>query len=355
MTSITTSLPMASRSPALVVGKPFVSTAFDTLFVGGGLSLFVMALVSMAGGPNATASAAWLPIVVLLCASTHVGASTVRLYTKPGAVQQHRFLTLVFPLVAVVVLTVGIAWPEAVGRHIQILYMTWNPYHYAAQAYGLALMYCYRSGCQLDVTDKKLLRIACLVPFVMAFISARGSGLEWLVAASTLDQPNPAHVRYLLVQVLSVLTFAVPCALFVRLMRLGKPGMPLISVLTVVTNGVWWVNLNYGTAFVWATLFHGVQYLAISAIFYAKEQGQRPDNRRGALYHSVRFYLLSAGLAYCLFNAWPVAYALVGFGWAEAMFLTTAVLSLHHVVVDAYIWRLRRDPNYRLVTAGAPA
>jgi hypothetical protein len=33
----------------------------------------------------------------------------------------------------------------------------------------------------------------------------------------------------------------------------------------------------------------------------------------------------------------------------------TAVINIHHFVVDAYIWRLRRDPNYRIVTGTEPA
>ena len=31
-----------------------------------------------------------------------------------------------------------------------------------------------------------------------------------------------------------------------------------------------------------------------------------------------------------------------------------AVINIHHFIVDAFIWRLRRDPNYRVVI-GAPA
>jgi hypothetical protein len=40
-------------------------------------------------------------------------------------------------------------------------------------------------------------------------------------------------------------------------------------------------------------------------------------------------------------------------GWvrpgADAAQLTVAVINIHHFIVDAYIWRLRKDPNYRTV------
>jgi hypothetical protein len=353
VTTLAAALPAAGRRVP-IAGRTFVSPGFDFLFIAGGWSLAVLPLLALSGGLSATAQQySWLPVLVLLAASTHVGASTVRLYTKPGSLHDYPFLTMVFPLLTVVALTAAVAWPDAVGRHVQALYLTWTPYHYAAQSYGLAVMYCYRSGCSLDATDKKLLRLTCLVPFVLAFLRSRGSGIEWLVPASVLEQPALGYGRHLLVQALLGLTLAAPGALFLRLGRPGKAGMPLISLLTIFTNGIWWLVLQYGNAFVWATIFHGVQYLCISAIFHVKEQAQQPSNRRGWPYHVLRFYLLSAILAYCLFHVWPVAYLLAGFGWAEAMFLTTAVLSLHHVVVDAYIWRLRRDRNYRVVTADA--
>jgi hypothetical protein len=28
-----------------------------------------------------------------------------------------------------------------------------------------------------------------------------------------------------------------------------------------------------------------------------------------------------------------------------------AIINIHHFIVDAYIWRLRRDPNYAVVTS----
>jgi hypothetical protein len=352
MTTLAATLPAAGR-PSVVTGRPFVSSSFDLLFIAGGWSLIALPLLVMGGGISQTAQAGWLPVLVLLAASTHVGASTVRLYTKPGARQDFRFLTMAFPLVTVAALTIGIAWPDLVGRHIQALYLTWTPYHYAAQAYGLAIVYSYRSGCALDEGDKKLLRLTCLVPFALAFLRARAAGIEWLVPASVLEMPGVGYARHLVVQVLLVLTLLAPVALFWRLARPGKTGLPLISLLTIFTNGIWWVALQYGDAFVWATVFHGVQYLCISAIFYVKEQSGRPDNQRGWVHHTLRFYVLSLVLAYCLFHAWPVAYMLAGFGWAEAMFLTTAVLSLHHVIVDAYVWKLRRDRGNQVVATGA--
>ena len=95
--------------------------------------------------------------LVLVANSAHFGASTVRLYSKPGATGSLPFLSWGFPLVALVVLALCMCWPERLGSNLTSLYLTWSPFHYAAQTYGLSVMYSYRSGCLLGTGNKKLL------------------------------------------------------------------------------------------------------------------------------------------------------------------------------------------------------
>ena len=65
------------------------------------------------------------------------------------------------------------------------------------------------------------------------------------------------------------------------------------------------------------------------------------------------FYGASVALAYVLFVAWPDAYVALGYDVRLTPQLVVAVINIHHFVVDAYVWRLRRDPNYRTVVDGA--
>jgi hypothetical protein len=85
-----------------------------------------------------------------------------------------------------------------------------------------------------------------------------------------------------------------------------------------------------------------------------RDQTDRPDNRRGPVYHSLWFYGACLALGYLVFNAWPYVYVLAGFPWSESVLIVAAIINLHHFAVDRYIWRLRRGPNYRIVV-GAPA
>jgi hypothetical protein len=106
---------------------------------------------------------------------------------------------------------------------------------------------------------------------------------------------------------------------------------------------------NCINAFFWAALFHGVQYLTIAAIFHVREQTRRPENRRGWAFHVGIFYGASVTLGYVLFVLWPDAYVALGCEPLLTAQLVVAVINIHHIVVDAYIWRLRRDPNLRTV------
>ena len=58
---------------------------------------------------------------------------------------------------------------------------------------------------------------------------------------------------------------------------------------------------------------------------------------------------------FLLFNCLPLAYVFAGFGRVEATLLVVAAINLHHFIVDAFIWRLKRgDANRRVVDAGLP-
>ncbi len=345
----------AHRGWDLQLGRTFLHPAFDYLVIGGGLSLVLTAFLSARGPARGLAFiGVGLPAFLFFSNLAHFAASTVRLYTKPRAFETYRFLTMAFPLVSLAVLTLAIWQAEGLGANLQALYLTWSPYHYAAQAYGLAVMYCYRSGCELTGGEKRLLRGTCLLPFLFSFLSTSGSGIEWFVSPlSFVEHPAWHLARGLLGFALGLLSLLLPVGFFALIMHRGK-SMPLISLLVVAANGVWWVALTYMDAFIWATVFHGLQYLAITLIFHVRERLKEPANRHGWLHHALRFYGLSVLLGYGLFQLLPFGYTALGFGWAESVLLVVAAINVHHFIVDAYIWRLRQDPNYAVVT-GAPA
>jgi hypothetical protein len=264
------------------------------------------------------------------------------------------FLALGFPLVVFALLSLCIAQPVDFGRHLQALYLTWSPYHYAAQAYGIAVMYCMRSGCVLQRGEKSLVYWIALAPFFYSFITSAGVGLQWLTPPAIYDADATRAGIAVLRPILVAIGLGGPLLLWAWRARSANP-MPVISALALGANGIWWYFLPPVEAFLWATFFHGLQYLAIVVIFHVREQTSRPKNRHGGFYHGVWFYTVCLLLAYALFNCVPQAYVFAGFSLTESLLLVTAAINVHHFVVDGFIWRLARDVRNRsVVDSGLP-
>lgn len=332
----------------MTLGRAFVHPVFDYLVIGGGLSLIIGALV-LAKGVNLGLEQNLFAVLLIVSNGAHFAASSVRLYTRPGAVRSRPFLTLAFPVIAIAVGSAAIIVREPAGLLLFALYGIWVPYHYSAQAYGLSAMYAYRSGASLDESQRQLLRGACFVPFAWGLLQPQGGAAQVVRYAGLADVAGLEPLRAAASMVLALLVFAAPLAVFARLTRRDGIALPLICLLIPVSNAVWWTLFTPMDAFLWATVFHGAQYLAIVLIFHVRDRTRRsgrPDRWRA---HALGFYAICVAIGYVLFHVWPHAYALGGFNLGKSMLLVTAVVNIHHFVVDAYIWKLRHDPNYRTV------
>jgi hypothetical protein len=209
----------------------------------------------------------------------------------------------------------------------------------------------------LGPRNKQLLWWVSMLAFFYAFVNGSRTGLEWLLPASIQELPTYVMVKDFLASRLKELAYAAPLILF-AIVSISKEGpMPLISLLVVVTNSIWWILLPARDAFVWATIFHGIQYLAIVIIFHVKDQTSVEHARpRGRLYHIMWFYGACILLGYALFNCVPFGFRVFGFGTVESNMMVVATINIHHFIVDGYIWRLKQgDANRRIVITGEPA
>src|SRR5262245_30339432 len=83
-------------------GRSFVHPFLDYLLIGGGLSLLVTASVLMNPSHPELLGAGTLSWIVLFSNGSHFAASTVRLYTKPGAASAMPFLSKVVPPIVII-------------------------------------------------------------------------------------------------------------------------------------------------------------------------------------------------------------------------------------------------------------
>jgi hypothetical protein len=334
---------------ARLLGRTFVHPVFDYAIIGGGLSLLVSAFLLAAPKGDLLVSSAAMSYLLLLCTSAHFAASTVRLYTKPGAAAGMPILSKWVPWIALAFLAGILFLGGTAGKAIDTLYLAWSPYHYSAQAYGLAVVYSYRSGCRLGAADKKWLYWIAMVPFFFMLLhltETRLPAFTGLDAASIAAWTVPAR------SALRVAGWIAPVALYAFVWRRASGPMPLIALMTLVSNAVWFFLLDPIDAFLWATIFHGLQYMAIVMIFDAKDQAGRAGKAGGPLFAAAWFYGASLILGYVLFVMLPLAGKWAGFEYYDARLAVVALVNIHHFIVDAYIWRLGRGDSNRSIVGG---
>jgi hypothetical protein len=330
-----------------LVGNTFLHPAIDYIAIGSAWSILITGYWLWRPSMVAEVGTSVWVWSMLLVNSAHFAASTVRLYSRPGYYKDFPFISFGLPAVTFAGLALCVMFPGDAGYYLQVVYLTWAPFHYAKQVYGLSLMYGFRSGIRFDDGDKRMIYWVSMLPFIYAFFGGSPHmGAGWLLPPEVVRNVPGLLVALTAVKnILQIAVFVAPLLMYWKIAATKRRGLPLIILLMMLSNGLWWVALNFNEAFVLATIGHGVQYMAITLIYHVREQARRPDNRHGWTYHALSFYAKCVALGYALFNCWPYFFVWAGAGVAESMLLVIATINVHHFIVDAYIWRLRVPAN----------
>jgi hypothetical protein len=322
---------------------------WDVLVIGGGLSLVVGGVLYFSPQSLRTdIDDRFLWPALLLINAAHFAASYIRVYTKPKAMERLPTLSFFGPAILFLVTIICVFYASILGRHLTTLYLTWSPYHYAAQTFGLCLIYLYRSGWSVSNQERQLLRLGAFTPFIWAFIDGRraGAGLGWFLNTSFLNKyPNVDQSLTFGQWPLVVIAFLAPMALLVYQWRKQQKLTPLIVPVLLLSNATWWIFFPYIQAFLWATAFHGLQYLGILLAFHIHERMGPAGTLKDKILAGANFYVAAAAIGYALFRLWGYSFQAAGFGYAESSAIVVATLNVYHFIVDAYVWRLRGDPN----------
>jgi hypothetical protein len=334
-----------------LLGRPFLNTSMELMLIGGGLSIVATVTIALVGPRRPLLDPALLPWIVLLSNSAHFAASSVRLYTKPGAARSMPITALGLPVAAAALFILGLAFPGGIGAGLNTLYLTWSPFHYSAQAYGVAMIYTGRAGRSLTGSERRLLRAIALVPF--AYTAVRFLS-RWTPALVARGLPSLAEPERGLGLPLIVAGLGAPILFHAIAWRRHGTPLPLMCLLPLVSNALWFFVLDPLNAFLWATIFHGIQYMALVLIFHVRDGvGANPGAGRehaAALGRLAAFYLGSVALGYGLFIVLPAVGAAIGGDYPDSRMIAVALVNIHHFLVDARIWHLSRgDGNRRIV------
>jgi len=339
----------------------------DLLLGCGGLYACTLMAFSVGGAGlrSAVEGLYWLaPLLVLVIGAPHYGATVLRVYEHRSDRRAYLYFALHATLVIAAAFVVAL-YQRGVAVFLVTLYLTWSPWHYTGQNYGLAVMFLRRGGVSIEPVAKRWLYASFLLSFAGTVLIFHGSGSapdpEFASGPpdyfASIGIPKAFNdVAFPLCFGGSLLSLAVAG---LRFRRAGAAWRALGPAGAIAGLQALWFTLPFairhwgleiGPAplqwsqrtyyFFWIALGHSLQYLWITS-YYARQSERWPERAGGLRYFAK---VLVAGTAVWTFPVVlfdPSRFGLLP-NTAALSLLVASVVNLHHFVLDGAIWKLRQ-------------
>lgn len=364
---------MSTSSP---VARPWLFGPIPDLIFGCGVgyALLVLGLVVLA--PAMDRVQGWLPFIILFTGLPHYGATLERVLATPASRQTYGRYAVVFGVLVWGAFVVAILGGRG-GSLLVTVYLTWSPWHYAAQNFGLVLMFLRRAQVDVSPQFRRMIQLSFVSSFLLVFFnihrSAGASVNDPLYAASaTRDVVQfmplgiPEGVARVALVCLGIAYVGATVTSLLWVVRRSPLGMRAPAIVLLASQSVWfvfpvvlaqfvptWLAPGGPTAlaFIWVAIAHSVQYLWIS-LHMARASG------RTAMSLSAlgKYFVLAIGVGAGLW-VFPVLFS-VKTGVARMPhesgldMLVAAAVNLHHFLLDGVIWKLRDPPVRKALIEG---
>ncbi len=318
-------------------------------------------------------------LLVLLIGTPHYGATLLRVYERREDRRAYTLFAVHATILVAGACAAGVhsAW---VGSWLLTLYLTWSPWHYTGQNYGIAVMFLRRRAIPVTPELKRPLYASFILSYALSFLAVHGAaGAGSYAPFAPTDTYRllrlgiPSAVTAVLFPLCAVAYAAAVIGTFSRLLQRGRARDLIPTAALMVTQALWFtvpvVSRHWGWLtgaepmttqysdyyFFWIAMGHAVQYLWITA-YYAKAS-QRSSGNPGFL---VKCLLVGAAvwaLPGLLFA--PDLLGRVSYG-AGLGVMVAACVNIHHFILDGAIWKLRDGRVARILlrqteAAAAPA
>jgi tetratricopeptide (TPR) repeat protein len=350
------------------------------LLLGCGLGyVLVFALLSVAGPEVRRLMPVTLaPLLLLVSGTPHYGATLLRVYERREDRRAYALFAVHATLLVAAAFVAGLHH-VGFGSLLLTVYLTWSPWHYTGQNYGIALLLLGRRGIAMDAATKRCVYVSFLLSYVLVVLAIHaGSGADYAPVAyqgsvyRLLPLGIPSVVAGPAVVLAALGWLASGAAATLRLRRragwaelspavavAGSQALwfaaPVLARHFQVLGGVEPLSVDHSAyAFLWIAVAHSVQYLWITS-YYARRTGEGSGER-----FSEGRYLAAALLAGAALWTVPgvlFAPALLGplpYDAGLAVMITAAV-NLHHFILDGAIWKLRDGRIARVLLRSAGA
>lgn len=332
----------------------------DLLLGCGGAYALLVGLLAFVGPTLGSGQVAILvPLVALLVGAPHYGATLMRVYEHRQDRRRYALFSL-WATIAIAALFVAGVWNPAVGVFMITLYLSWSPWHYTGQNYGIAVLFLRRNGVEISPTDKRWFYASFLLSFALVLIvmhSPGGDPGDSYAQKVLRFQPIglPVELTSILVPLLAGAAGTALIVASTRLLRRASARALLPAGLLLLTQLLWFslpfllrywnvrlpgmaaLSWDFRTYyFVWIAAGHQIQYLWVTS-YYARQTG----GWRG--YSPWYAKALAAGSGLWMLPALvfgPIGLGALSMDQGLAILIASAV-NIHHFVLDGAIWKLR--------------
>jgi tetratricopeptide (TPR) repeat protein len=285
-------------------------------------------------------------LLALLFNYPHFMATVYRAYHTYGEFQKYRYFTVHVALLLAIAGLMAHLWYPLLPW-IFTLYICWSPWHYTGQNFGLLMMFGRRAGLSPTEAERQALHLAFIASYLMLLFSFHtGKSPDPLIISLGLPLKFTLPVR----TVLGVFFLAASTWAMASLSKRGSWKTLLPSVTLVTTQFLWFLlpsvlelvtghevlATRYSSGIL--AVMHSAQYLWITSYYQAKEA--RAEGRTDWSFARYLLILVAGGIALFVPGPWVVSRVFRA-DFATSFLTFTALVNLHHFILDGALWKLR--------------
>jgi tetratricopeptide (TPR) repeat protein len=284
--------------------------------------------------------------LALLFNYPHFMATVYRAYHSYDEFAKYRVFTVHVTLLLLFAGLIAHLWyPLLPG--IFTLYICWSPWHYTGQNYGLLMMFARRAGLTPTEGERQALHLAFIASYLMLLFSFHtGPSTDALIFSLGLPAKFTLPIR----GALGLFFLGASSWALFSLARRSSWKVLIPSVTLATTQFLWFLlpaviellsgkevpQTRYSSGIL--AVLHSAQYLWITSYYQKKEA--RAAGQSSWSFAKYLLTLVAGGIALFIPGPW-LASRLFHADFAASFLTFTALVNLHHFILDGALWKLR--------------
>jgi tetratricopeptide (TPR) repeat protein len=342
LTAAPTTVPAPVSKPSPWIYSPWI----DLLVGCGGWSAPLLLLAFYATSSYSRAWAVAFYFLALLCNYPHFMATVYRAYHTHTEFEKYRIFTVHIALLLAFAGIIAHVWYPLLPW-IFTLYICWSPWHYTGQNFGLLMMFARRSGLAPSSRERNAIHLSFIASFVLLMLSFHtGASGDALILSLGLPAKFTLPAR----GVLAVFFVAASGWALISMARRSSLRAILAPLTLAVTQFLWFLlpamielfrghevpQTRYSSGIL--AVLHSTQYLWIAS--YYQEREAREAGNTNWKFSRYLLTLIAGGIALFIPGPW-IASRLFHVDFAASFLTFTALVNIHHFILDGALWKLR--------------